>query len=185
MANNNSTKVVTGPNVKMSYLHILEPASINGSDPKYSGSFLIPKGSPDVEKIRAAIQAAYDEGQARLKGSGKTVPPLASLKTPLRDGDAERPGDEDYAGFYFVNANNNAKPGIVDRDLNPILDPDEVYSGMFGRVSLTFFAFNKNGNRGIACSLNNVQKIKDGPRLGGHASAAEDFGGLDDDNLLD
>ena len=56
MANNNSTKVVTGPNVKMSYLHILEPASINGSDPKYSGSFLIPKGSPDVEKIRAALQ---------------------------------------------------------------------------------------------------------------------------------
>ena len=185
MANNNPTKIVTGPNIKMSYLHILEPASINGSDPKYSGSFLIPKGSPDVDKIRAAIQAAYEEGQARLKGSGKTVPPLASLKTPLRDSDAERPGDEDYAGYYFVNANNTSKPGIVDRDLNPILDPDEVYSGMFGRVSLTFFAFNKNGNRGIACSLNNVQKIKDGPRLGGHASAAEDFGGLDDDDLLD
>ncbi len=185
MANNNPTKVITGPNIKMSYLHILEPASINGSDPKYSGSFLIPKGSPDVEKIRAAIQAAYEEGQDRLKGSGKTVPPLASLKTPLRDGDAERPGDEAYAGYYFVNANNSSRPDIVDRNLNPILDPDEVYSGMFGRVSLTFFAFNKNGNRGIACSLNNVQKVKDGPRLGGHASAAEDFGGLDDDDLLD
>ena len=168
MANNNPTKVVTGPDIKMSYLHILEPASINGSNPKYSGSFLIPKNSPDVAKIRAAIQAAYDEGQAKLKGSGKSVPPLASLKTPLRDGDAERPGDEEYAGYYFVNANNTTQPGIVDRNLNPILDPDEIYSGIFGRVSLNFYAFNSNGNRGIACSLANVMKCKDGPRLGGH-----------------
>ena len=182
MANNNPTKVVTGPDIKMSYLHILEPASINGSNPKYSGSFLIPKSSPDVAKIRAAIQAAYDEGQAKLKGNGKTVPPLATLKTPLRDGDAERPGDEEYAGYYFVNANNTTKPGIVDRNLNPILDPEEIYSGIFGRVSLNFYAFNSNGNRGIACSLSNVMKCKDGPRLGGHASAADDFGGLEDED---
>jgi len=183
MATKSPTKVVTGPDVKMSYLHILEPASINGSNPKYSGSFLIPRNSPDVAKIKAAIQAAYDEGQAKLKGSGKAVPPLATLKTPLRDGDAERPGDEDYAGYYFVNANNTTKPGIVDINLNPIMDPDEIYSGIFGRVSLNFFAFNSNGNRGIACALLNVMKCKDGPRLGGHASAAEDFGEFAEDPL--
>lgn len=185
MANKNPTKVVTGPDVKMSYLHILEPASINGGAERYSGSFLIPKTSPDVAKIKAAIQAAYEEGEAKLKGNGKVVPPLASLKTPLRDGDAERPGDEDYAGYYFLNANNSTKPGIVDVNLNPIMDPDEIYSGIFGRVSLNFYAFNSNGNRGIAVSLANVMKVKDGPRLGGHASAAEDFGEFaeDDDPL--
>ena len=186
MASKNPTKVITGPRTKMSYLHVLEPASINGSNPKYSGSFLIPKDSPDVEKITKAIQAAYEDGQAKLKGSSKVAPALAALKTPLRDGDAERPGDEAYAGYYFVNANNSSKPGVVDKDLNPIMDPDEVYSGIFGRVSLTFYAFNSNGNKGIACALNNIQKLADGPRLGGHASAAEDFGDLeDDDDFLD
>lgn len=180
---NSPTKFVSGPDVKMSYLHILEPASINGGAEKYSGSFLFPKGSPDIARIKACIQAAYDEGQAKLKGNGKTVPPLSSLKTPLRDGDVDRAGDEAYAGYYFINANNSTKPGIVDKDLNPIMDPDEVYSGMFGRVSMNFYAFNSNGNRGIACSLNNVMKCKDGPRLGGHASAAEDFGEFADDLL--
>ena len=73
MASKNPTKVITGPRTKMSYLHVLEPASINGSNPKYSGSFLIPKDSPDVEKITKAIQAAYEDGQAKLKGSSKNA----------------------------------------------------------------------------------------------------------------
>jgi hypothetical protein len=92
----------------------------------------------------------------------------------------------DYAGYYFLNANNSTRPGIVDASLNPILDPEEIYSGIFGRVSLNFYAFNSNGNRGIAVSLANVMKCKDGPRLGGHASAAEDFGEFaESDDLLD
>jgi len=125
--------------------------------------------------VKAAIQTAYDEGQGKLRGSGKTVPPLASLKLPLRDGDAERPDDEAYQGHYFVNATNKERPDIVDLNGNPIIDTSELYSGIYARVHLGLYAFNANGNRGIAVSLNCVQKVKDGASLGGRVKAADVF----------
>ena len=136
-----------------------------------------------VQKIKAANQAAYEEGQAKLKGNGRTVPPLTAIKTPLRDGDTERPDDPAYAGSYFINANSATAPGIVDADCNPILTRSEVYSGVYGRASISFYAFNSNGNRGIACGLNNLQKIRDGEPLGGRASAESDFADDDEDFL--
>lgn len=180
----NPTKVITGPETLWSYCHVWEPTSINGSNPKYSIQLRIKKtDTATLKKIENAIKAAYEDGQSKLKGTGKSVPPLATLKTPLRDGDESFPEDESYAGYMFLNANNTQKPGIVDADCQAIIDPDEVYSGCFGRASINFYAFNSNGNKGIACSLNNLQKIKDGERLGGHASAAEDF--ADEDDLED
>ncbi len=90
----NPTKVVTGI-CTFSYLNCWDPKSINGGTPKFSVSLIIPKSdTKTIEKIKAAIQAAYEEGQAKLKGNGKSVPALSVLKTPLRDGDAERPDDE-------------------------------------------------------------------------------------------
>ena len=112
------------------------------------------------------------------------MPPLADLKTPLRDGDTERPDDEAYANAYFINANATTAPGIVDADRNPILTRSEVYSGVYGRASISFYAFNSNGNKGIACGLNNLQKIRDGEPLGGKASAESDFATDDDDDFL-
>ena len=118
---NNPMKVITGPNTRWSYANVWEPKSINGSTPKYSVSLIIPKSDKvTVEKIKKAIQAAYEEGQSKLKGNGKTVPALSVLKTPLRDGDLERPDDETYANSYFINANSATAPGIVDADRNTI-----------------------------------------------------------------
>lgn len=181
----NPTKVITGVNTRWSYVNAWEPKSINGGAPKYSVSLIIPKSdTKTLEKIRAAIQAAYEEGQGKLKGNGKSVPPLSVLKTPLRDGDAERPDDEAYAGSYFVNANSGTAPGIVDADRNPILDRSEVYSGVYGRASINFYAFNSNGNKGIACGLNNLQKIRNGEPLGGKSRAEDDFATEEDDDFL-
>ena len=181
----NPTKVITGVNTRWSYVNAWEPKSINGGAPKYSVSLIIPKSdTKTIEKIRAAIQAAYEEGQGKLKGNGKSVPALSVLKTPLRDGDAERPDDEAYADSYFVNANSGTAPGIVDADRNPIIDRSEVYSGVYGRASINFYAFNSNGNKGIACGLNNLQKIKDGEPLGGKTRAEDDFATEDDDDFL-
>ena len=172
----NPTKVITGVNTRWSYVNAWEPKSINGGAPKYSVSLIIPKSdTKTIEKIQAAIQAAYDEGQDKLKGNGKSVPALSVLKTPLRDGDAERPDDEAYADSYFINANSGTAPGIVDADRQPILDRSEVYSGVYGRASINFYAFNSNGNKGIACGLNTLQKIKDGEPLGGKSRAEDDF----------
>ena len=181
----NPTKVITGVNTRWSYVNAWEPKSINGGTPKYSVSLIIPKSdTKTIEKIQAAIQAAYDEGQGKLKGNGKSVPALSVLKTPLRDGDAERPDDEAYADSYFINANSGTAPGIVDADRQPILDRSEVYSGVYGRASINFYAFNSNGNKGIACGLNNLQKIKDGEPLGGKSSAEDDFDTEEDDDFL-
>lgn len=143
----NPMKVITGPNTRWSYCNVWQPKSINGGTPKYSVSLIIPKSDTvTINKIKAAIEAAYKEGEAKLKGNGRSVPALSVLKTPLRDGDAERPDDEAYANAYFVNANSATAPGIVDADRQPILDTSEVYSGVYGRASINFYAFNSNGN---------------------------------------
>ena len=177
------TKVITGTNTRWSYCNAWSPKSIAGSDPKYSVSLVIPKSdTATVEKIKSAISAAYSEGESKLKGNGKIVPPFSSIKNPLRDGDIERPDDEAYRNSYFVNANSANAPGIVDANRQPILEHSEVYSGVYGRASISFYAFNHNGNRGIACGLNHLQKIRDGEPLGGKTRAEDDFA---EDDFLD
>ena len=182
----NPTKVVTGI-CTFSYLNCWEPkAAPDGGKPKFSVSLIIPKSdTKTVEKIRAAIQAAYEEGQSKLKGTGKSVPSLSALRTPLRDGDVDRPDDEAYKGSWFINANSDSAPGIVDADRNPILTRSEMYSGVKGRASINLYAYNVNGNRGIACGLNNLQKIADGTPLGGKSRAEDDFATEDEEDFLD
>ena len=103
---------------------------------------------------------------------------------PLRDGDVEREDDDAYANAYFINANSVTAPQIVDTKVQPILDRGEVYSGVYARVSINFYAFNSNGNRGIACGLGNIQKVRDGEPLGGKTNASAEFGTLDEDDDL-
>ena len=180
----NSTKVITGVKTRWSYANVWQAKSINGGTPKFSVSLIIPKSdTKTVTAVKNAIQAAYEEGQSKLKGSSKSVPALSAIKTPLRDGDAERPDDEAYKDSYFINANSATAPGIVDAARNPIIEHSEVYSGVYGRASINFYAFNSNGNKGIACGLNNLQKISDGEPLGGKTRAEDDFADEDEDFL--
>lgn len=178
------TKVITGV-CRWSYANVWQPKAIEeGAKPKYSVSLIIPKSdTATIEKIKAAIQAAYEEGAGKLKGTSKSVPPLSTLKTPLRDGDTERPDDPAYANSYFVNANSITAPGVVDADRQPIIDTSEVYSGVYGRASISFYAYCTKTARGIACGLNNLMKTKDGEPLGGHSRAEDDFADLEDDFL--
>ena len=175
-----TTKVVTGI-VRLSYANVWEATSINGGTPKYSVSLIIPKSdTKTIDAINAAVDAAIKEGASKFGGK---IPNKAALKLPLRDGDTER-DDEAYKDSFFVNANSTTAPQIVDRAVQPILDRAEVYSGCYARVSINFYAFNSNGNRGIACGLGNIQKVSDGDPLGGRSSAADDFSSdLDDDFL--
>ena len=171
----NPTKIITGV-CRLSYANIWQAKSINGGTPKFSTSVLIPKNDAvTISRVKKAIQAAYEEGESKLKGNGKSVPPLATLKTPMRDGDVERPDDPAYKGHWFVNANSGTAPGVVDINRQPIIDTSEIYSGVYARVSLSFYAFNSNGNKGIACGLQNIQKVRDGESLGGRTKAEDDF----------
>lgn len=166
------TKVITGK-VRFSYAHVFEPAAVGDSEEKkYSVALIIPKADKQtVAKINAAIEAAKENGKT-TKFGGK-IP--GGLKTPLRDGDVERPDDESYAGSYFLNASAYNKPGVVDKDLNPIMSQDEFYSGCYGRASITFFPFNASGNKGVAAGLNHVQKTSEGVPLGGRVAVDVDF----------
>ena len=180
----NPTKVITGVKTRWSYANVWQAKSINGGTPKFSVLLIIPKSdTKTVTAVKNAIQAAYDEGQSKLKGNSKSVPALTAIKNPLRDGDLERPDDETYKDSYFINANSATAPGIVDAARQPILEHSEVYSGVYGRASINFYAFNSNGNKGIACGLNNLQKISDGEPLGGKTRAEDDFDDEDEDFL--
>ncbi|MBR6158465.1 MAG: DUF2815 family protein [Lachnospiraceae bacterium] len=181
MAANNKTKVITGINTRLSYFHGWEPVSINGGTEKYSVSVLVPKNDKKtLDAIDRAIDTAIEEGIAKFGGK---KPNKSAIKLPLRDGDTER-DDEAYKGHWFINANSKSAPQIVDRAVRSILDRGEVYSGCYARVSLNFFAFNSNGNKGVACGLGNIQKVRDGEPLGGKSTAADDFATLDEDEFL-
>lgn len=174
----NKTKVIVP--CRFSYLHCWEPDSINGSGPKYSVSAIIPKSdTKTVEAIKAAVEQAKKDSVSKWGGK---IP--ANLKLPLRDGDIDRPDDEAYAGCYFFNANSRQAPEIVDAQVQPILNQAEVYSGCYGRISVTFYGYNSNGNRGIAAGLGNIQKLRDGDPLGGRTRAEDDFEPEADEDFL-
>jgi hypothetical protein len=154
---------------------------VNGGEPKYSVSAIVDKkDTKTVAAIKAAVEQAKKDSVSKWGGK---VP--ANLHLPLRDGDIDRPDDEAYAGCYFFNANSRQAPQVVDSHVQPILDQSEVYSGCYGKISVTFYGYNSNGNRGIAAGLGNIQKLRDGESLGGRSSAADDFQTEDTDDFLD
>ena len=164
-------RVVTGK-VRLSYVYAFQPqVKADGGTGKYGVSILIPKTDKDtIAKINAAFETAKANSASYFGG---TIPKL--LKGGLRDGDLEKEEPE-YAGCMFINANSAKKPGVVDADMNPILDADELYSGCYGRVAIEFYPYAVEGSKGIACGLGNIQKLEEGERLGGGGvSAAVDF----------
>jgi hypothetical protein len=170
------TKVmVGGPDnlVRFSYLHVFKAVAVQeGSAEKFSVSLIIPKSDKKtIAKIKAGINAAIEQGKTS-KWKGKLP---KDLKTPLKDGDEEREDDEVYENSYFINANCTKKPGVVNKKKVPITDEEEIYSGCYGIASVNFYPYDTAGNKGIACGLNNIMKIKDGDFLGGRASAESDF----------
>ena len=187
---NTATKVITGK-ARLSYVHIFQPQSIDDGDEKYSTAILIPKSDKEtLRKIKAAVEAAKELGKSKWGGK---IP--ANCKTPLRDGDEERPDDEAYAGHYFLNASSKNKPGIAKpigkgadgkTKFQEITDSTEVYSGCYARVSLNMYPFEVKGNRGVAAGLNNVVKVQDGDFLGGRANVQDEFADVEfEDGISD
>lgn len=170
---------------RFSYVAVFEPKSIEeGMEPKYSVCCLIDKNDTvNVNKIKKAIQDAMEEGKSS-KWGGK-IP--ANAKNPLRDGDAERGDMDEFKGMYFINAYANIKhkPGVVDKMVQPIIDQDEFYSGCYGNASISLYPFASKTSNGVACGLNNVQKVKDGERLSGGSTPQQDFAPVADGAYLD
>ena len=176
------TRVVTGE-VRFSYVNLLKPRVTPQGEEKYSVTILLPKSDVATkQKIDDAIEAAKQKGKETIWGG--VIPPNVAI--PIHDGDGVRPSDGMPFGpeckehwVFTATTSVDYPPKIVDVNLNPILDPTEVYSGMYGRIAINFSPYNFAGKKGIGCYIStNVQKTRDGEPLGAAApDASEDFGG--------
>ena len=176
MYQNIATKVLTGE-VRLSYCHLTTPQiSQKGGDPKYNVTLLIPKNdTATIADINASFNAAYNDGVSKKWGGARP-----QAKNILHDGDGLRqsglPFDDECKGHYVLTASTKIKPQVVGIDnINCELAPQDIYSGMYARVTINFFPFDSEGNKGVGCSLGNVMKTRDGEPLSGGASAASDF----------
>lgn len=169
---------ITTGKVRASYVNIFQPRiPENGGEPKYSVTLLIPKtDAATLNAIFAEIEKAKQEGVQKFNGN---IPPMC--KIPIYDGDGYRPSGEAFGeecrGHMVMTASAKNQPVIVDLNMQNIINPADIYSGCFIRASINFFAYNSNGNKGIGCGLNAVQKIEDGEPLVMRISAEEAFGG--------
>lgn len=174
------TRVVTGE-VRLSYVHLFEPYTNDpDKEARYSTTILIPKSDrATMDKLRAAETAAKEEGKAKWGGR---IPP--NLQSIIHDGDeeADLERNPEYAGHYYMAMSSKQRPGVVDADLNAVLDPTQVYSGCYARVSINAFAYSTAGKKGVSFGLNNVQFLRDGEPLGGRTRAEDDF--ADDSGLI-
>lgn len=176
---NNSTKVTTGK-VRLSWPHLFEAYAHEDNDvAKFSTMLLIPKSdTKTIEALRAAEEVAKERGKAS-KWNGKLPKDLSTI---IKDGDDSADDYPERAGHWCMAVRSNTRPGIVDKNVQPIMDQSEIYSGVFARVSLSAFPYNVSGNKGVSFGLGNVQKLADGESLGGATRAEEDFDALEDDD---
>lgn len=166
MYNNIPTRVLTGE-CRLSYVNLVQPRANNNdpsAKPKYSVTLLIPKTDTAVyQNILSSIEAAAADAQGKLWNGVR--PPVMPI--PIHDGDGVRDNGTPYGpeckGCWVITASSNNKPQVIHQsDINTELAPQDIYSGMYARVTINFFGYNRAGKRGIGCGLGNVMKTRDG-----------------------
>ena len=171
---------ITITGVRFSYCNLFQPkAPYNNpqGEPKYSCTILVPKTNTAAKAVIDQAVAAAIEAGVSAKWSGVRPPQPAIC---VHDGDGPRPSDgsafgEECRGCWVFTASSKQPPFVVDAQVQPIIDPTQVYSGMWGNVNVNFFAYNSAGKKGIGCGLNGVQKTGDGDPLGSRLTAQEAF----------
>lgn len=159
---------------RVSFPNVFKPSAFPGQEPKYGVTMLFPKAT-DLSALKALAKKAVEE-----KWPDPTKRPK-DLKNPFRDGDAEKPDTDGYAGMIFIRATSKIKPGCVDRNVQPIIGEEEFYAGCYARATVTAYAFDRAGNRGVAFGLQNIQKLRDGEPFSGRLAPEEEFEALDGD----
>lgn len=177
------TKVIT-KEVRLCFTHLLTPRS-DDQDPqnrekdRFQAMILLPKSdTATYEALKAAEAAALADGLDKIwnnKVPGGLLNPDKTLKeSVIRDGDEYSDKYPERAGHWFFTPRSKSRPGVVSRDMQEIIDPSEVYSGMYARVSMRAYAFDVGVNKGVSFVLDNVQKLRDGEKFGAVADKPED-----------
>lgn len=171
-------------NVRLSYEHIFKADTIaEGSEPKYSASWIIPKDDPQVKSIKEAIIKALDE---KFPGKRKNGVWPSNMHNPLKDGDEVVDTNPEYAGCYVLRSSSKIRPKVYNRRKELITAEDEViYSGCYCNASLAAAGFDSTAKKGVTVYLNGVQFFRDGERLAGYDASNdfEDLGEDDDDDV--
>lgn len=169
------------PEFRVSFPNVFKPFAFEGQDAKYSIVMLFPK-STDLKELQAlAKKAIEDKWTDPVKREQVLKNP--KFKNPFRDGDTERPDTDGYAGMIFITATSKQKPGVVDRNVQPIISEDEFYAGCYAKASVTAYAYDKAGNVGVAFGLQNVMKVRDGESFSGRRRPEDDFEPLGDEGV--
>ena len=168
---------ITINDVRFSYCNLFQPAARPGQEPKYSVTILVPKSNAAAKAaIDQAVQEAVQAGVHKC-WNGQRPPVLAVC---VHDGDGPRPSDgmpfgEECRGCWVFTASSKQPPFVVDGQVQRIISPAEVYSGMWGNVNVNFFPYSSNGKKGVGCGLNGVQKTRDGDPIPGRVTPEEAF----------
>lgn len=176
MANQLDARNVTTGEVRLSFVNLFQPrAGQDGGDPKYSVTILVPKTDADtMQRIQSAITAAIQQGISKGHWAQGAQP-----KTVLYDGDGVRPNGDQFSpeckGHWVFTASNKDQQGVVDANMNPIIDQTQVYSGVYGRVNVEFYAYN-NRSKGISAQLGPVQILREGEPLVSRVTPEQAFG---------
>lgn len=162
----NKTQLTTG-RVRFSYVTVFEPKAINGGDEKYSCTLIVPKTDTNtIARVKAAIEAAK---QRYVDKNGKLPKNLDSI---VRDGDGTRPSDDEpygdeCKGAWILNVKSKKKPVLVNADKTPMTNPNEMYSGCYGKAIINFYVYSNSGKTGVSADLLGLMKLSDGEPLGG------------------
>lgn len=165
-------KKVMTPEFRVSFPAIFKPISFEGGEAKYKINMMFPKGT-DLSAMKAIAKAAIETKWPDAAKRPK------DLRNPFRDGDVEKPDWPEYADTIFVSASSKMKPGLVDQNVQPIIEESEFYAGCYARATVTAFAYDVAGNKGVAFGLQNVQKIKDGEPFSGREAPETEFDAIE------
>jgi hypothetical protein len=170
------------PRGQTAFVHVFrpQPAMQEGKEPQYSVTLLWPEGEAKLKELEDAIVKV---AESKFGSKAKQMLAKGQLRSPLRPGSdkEDTKAAEDFEGKVFLTARSTDKPQVVDKDVEPVMDQFDVYSGCVGRADIYLFPYDKAGNRGVGAILNSFQKLGDGERKSGRRAAADAFGGADDD----
>lgn len=161
---------VKTPVFRVSFPNVFEASSYNGGEAKFGLTMCFDNATDRGEMERILKEAAHEKWGAKLP---------AGLRNAFRKGEEKGELQGYGPGITFAAATSKQKPGVVDANVQPILDRSEFYAGCYARATVTAYAYDKNGNKGVAFGLHNVQKVKDGERFDGRSNAEDDFDAVD------
>lgn len=166
---------------RFAYVYCWKPGTQFGESQKYSICAVISKEDKEtIRKVESAIEYVKEHGIDKWGGK---IP--NKFHTPLHDGDDGKTDNPIYRNSYYINAKSKEAPQVVDKNVMPIVDQTELYSGCYGNVSVVFYPFNYGGSKGIAAWLGNVQKIRDGEPFGGRIMAKDEFSPVEKKDFLE